>query len=132
MLEDITDVINNKKESLFENILDSYFIDDKIYALPLRVKIPVVFGEENKINEFSKLNNSLINNENSNNRIFGAYGPRDILNLMYNINSDKLANGKNININEIKLFLENMKLLYENERNNIGEDEYNNYLEHMG
>ena len=34
MLEDITDVINNKKESLFENILDSYFIDDKIYALP--------------------------------------------------------------------------------------------------
>lgn len=132
MLEDITDVINNKKESLFENILDSYFIDDKIYALPLRVKIPVVFGEENKINEFSKLNNSLINNENSNNRIFGAYGPRDILNLMYNINSDKLANGKNININEIKLFLENMKLLYENEKNNIGEDEYNNYLEHMG
>lgn len=132
MLEDITDVINDKKESLFENILDSYFIDDKIYALPLRVKIPVVFGEENKINEFSKLNNSLINNENSNNRIFGAYGPRDILNLMYNINSDKIANGKNININEIKLFLENMKLLYENEKNNIGEDEYNNYLEHMG
>ncbi len=131
MLEDITDVINNKKESLFENILDSYFIDDKIYALPLRVKIPVVFGEENKINEFSKLNNSLINNENSSSRIFGAYGPRDILNLMYNINSDKLANGKNININEIKLFLENMKLLYENERNNIDEDEYNNYLEHM-
>lgn len=131
MLEDITDVINNKREALFENILDSYFIDDKIYALPLRVKIPVVFGDENKINEISNLNSSLINNINGNNRIFSAYGPRDILNLMYNINSDKLANGKNININEIKLFLENMKLLYENERNNIGEDEYNNYLEYM-
>lgn len=131
MLEDITDIVNNKKESLFENILQPYFIDDKIYALPLRVKVPIVFGEEDKINEFSKLTNSLINNENTNKRIFGAYVPRDILNLMYNINSDKLVNGNNININEIKLFLENMKVLYDNEKSNINEDEYNNYLDHM-
>lgn len=130
MLEDISDIVNSKKESLFENILDVYFTEDKIYSLPLRVKIPVIFGEEDIINKFSNLENILDNKDEINNRLFGTYSARDILNLMYNINNDKLIKNNIININEIKLFLENIKEIYEFEKSNIDEDSYNNYLEY--
>ncbi|WP_195986288.1 ABC transporter substrate-binding protein [Clostridium sp. D53t1_180928_C8] len=130
VLEDISDIVNSKKESLFENILDIYFTGDKIYSLPLRVKIPVIFGVEDIINKFSNLENILDNKDEINNRLFGTYSARDILNLMYNINNDKLIENNIININEIKLFLENIKEIYEFEKSNIDEDSYNNYLEY--
>ena len=130
MLEDISDIVNSKKESLFENILDVYFTEDKIYSLPLRVKIPVIFGGEDIINKFSNLEKILDNKDEINNRLFGTYSARDILNLMYNINNDKLIENNIININEIELFLENIKEIYEFEKSNIDEDSYNNYLEY--
>ena len=120
VLEDISDIVNSKKESLFENVLGIYFTGDKIYSLPLRVKIPVIFGVENIINKFSNLENILDNKDEINNRLFGTYSARDILNLMYNINNDKLIENNIININEI----------YEFEKSNIDEDSYNNYLEY--
>lgn len=130
MLEDISDVVNSKKESLFQNIIDIYFIEDKIYSLPLRVKIPTIFADKEKINKMNSLDSILNSNNQSNNRLLGTYSARDILNLMYNMNSDKLGNGNVINEDEIKLFLENIKEIYEFEKNNIDEDSYNNYLEY--
>ena len=58
VLTDITDLTKEviSSENLMENLMGTYEIDGKVYAVPSRFSVPVMIGEEELLNELHSLN----------------------------------------------------------------------------
>ena len=57
VLEDMSDIIAPMKNSgeLLPNITDPYFSEDKVYAMPIRYKLPVLYGSLEAVNSANSL-----------------------------------------------------------------------------
>lgn len=118
VLEDMSDIFLPREKELLENIAGNYWKNGKVYTMPVRFKIPTMFGSSEAINASNSVNKladyALKSKEvpllvKSNYRAMAAW----LLLLYY----DQILNDKKeIDIILLQNFLENMNVI----ANNIG------------
>lgn len=137
ILEDIKEIIKNKKDNLFKNIVNCYTQDEGIYVIPLRIKIPTIMADKDIIennNNYDSILDFIANELNSEEEnVMAIYTPADIINLMFYIFSDEWINNKEINETAIIEFLNSSKEIYDSIANKIESDieNYNNAMEDL-
>lgn len=116
ILENISDIIEEKKSNLFSGIVNSYYDNQKIYMCPLRVEIPIIMGEHeiiDKINNLASLTEVVENDlKNESNKILDIYNIFDLVNLLYYTSSNKLIDDKKLNEDYLREFLEKVNKIY--------------------
>lgn len=137
VLEDIKEIIENKKDNLFKNIVNCYTQDEGIYAIPIRIKVPTIMADKDiikKNNNYDSILDFIANELNSKEEnVMAIYTPGDIINLMFYIFSDEWINDKEINKTAIMEFLNSSKEIYNLIVNKIESDieNYNNAMEDL-
>jgi ABC-type glycerol-3-phosphate transport system substrate-binding protein len=115
VLEDMGSIFTPMKASgeLLPNIIDPYYSDDKVYAMPLRFKLPIIYGSSDAVNaanstkelaEYARNNKEIPLLRPSNYRALAAWF------LM--MNYDQILNQDN-EIDEVSLkdFIETIKII---------------------
>lgn len=118
VLTDLSEVVNPllKGNEVFSNVVKCYYVGDKTYAIPSRVKLPCIFGKADAVHACDTLDNvaeyAKTHKENS---LLGALTYEDVLEdfLPCYMHHIKTADNK-INANGIKKFLEDIKALNDN------------------
>ena len=75
-----------KEENYYQNILEAYRQDGKIYAVPIRFIMPLIAGEEklvSSVGNLSALANVVKNTEHKKGTVVGTYTPEEILKRLY-------------------------------------------------
>ncbi len=133
ILENLDDIVEENKEDLFSNIIDSFYKGNKIYLIPINIKIPMIMGKKDVVSDgedIKSLANSIEDNlKNQDISIMKIYNPEDIINLMYFTSSKDFIDGKDLNEESVKSFLENTKKIYDISKNKTNKDEYKLYNE---
>lgn len=129
LLEDISEIVDSKKDELFNNIVTSYLEDKEIYAFPLRFEMPVILGGEkyiNSINNIDSLTNEIEEiKKNDSGQILQLFEPEDIVNLLYNTSGGTWVNEDNTcNKENIKNYLENCKEIYNIIQTTLNKSDY--------
>ncbi len=57
VLEDMGDIFTLMKASgeLLPNITNPYYLDDKVYVMPIRIKLPIIYGSKEAVNSANSL-----------------------------------------------------------------------------
>jgi hypothetical protein len=118
VLSDISGIINPiiKGNKIFSNVVNSYYIGDKIYTIPTRIKLPGIFGKAEAVHACDTLDHmaeyAKAHMEKS---LLGVFTYEDYLQefLPCYMHHIKTAEGK-ISFDGIKRFLEDTKLILDN------------------
>lgn len=141
ILADLSSVLNEKFEqnTFFENIVNSYKKEDKVYAIPSRFQIPVLFGDTAIVDEISDLDTladmvQKLREENETGSITGLYNEKETLEKLYDVYSPSwLAEDNSIKKEQLTAFLSDAKRIYEPEQKGISEadkKEHEEYIEY--
>ena len=129
LLADISDVVSEYNGELFNGIIDSYVVNNKIYQLPLSFSIPVMIGSKeviNKVNDLESLLDAVKEYDSkSENRIFENLGtPEEFIYSLYSVYENDWLNNNKINKDNLIDFMEKAKEIY-----NISKVKEDKYLE---
>ena len=136
MLADLSENLKavEEKEEFFDNITRVYEEDGKIYAIPTRVRIPLLMGNEefvSNIQDLSSLSAVMeeMREKNPEGSILSAYTP-EILLKMLAIASEPTWSKEDGNLQEetVKEFLTQAKKIYDNEISGISDSEKEEFL----
>lgn len=98
----------SEEEDIPNNIMKNYLTDNKLYSLPCRFTIPIIYGEKKAVNAWTNLN--------------------EILNYVKS-NSEKMYVDGISKEQLLKIFLSFEKESFISEENQLKEDEFKNVLE---
>lgn len=120
VLEDMTDIFKPMIESgeLLPNIAENYMQDGKVYVMPARIKIPVIYGKSDAVKAAESLQSlAEYTGKGTEVPIFTPIDDRAMAAWSYLLYSDQLLNDKNV-IDEAKLqdFLKHIQTIAENSR----------------
>lgn len=136
ILENLDDIVEKNKDQLFSSVTDSFYQGNKIYMIPLKIKLPMLMGKDTVVkeaNNLEDLSSSIESNlKNQDIDIMKIYNPEDIINLMYSSSSNDFVNGKDVNKESIKIFLESTKKIYDISKDKINKEEYKRYNDANG
>lgn len=113
IFDNLSELLEDKSDFI-ENILNLFYTENQLYTIPLRVKVPLIVGD-NSIVENTNSMDSLIeifSKTTSSNKIMNIYDCKDLINLTYYIFCNNFVNRKNLNTNSIKNYLIELKQLY--------------------
>lgn len=110
ILEDMTSMLGSVKEGLLPNILSAYTVEDKLYLLPLRIRIPVFLTTGQEPELYSSLE-ALVNYSEREGRITPEYQSyMDLLEILYyNYTPEIISQTGEVNREAIEEFLELVK-----------------------
>ncbi len=118
-----------EQDTFFDNILGAYKKEDKIYAIPSRFRIPVLYAEDSTVNEITDLTTladtvEKLREQNETGTILGAFNERETLKKLYEVNSPAwIAEDGTIKKEELADFLTQVKRIFEAEQKGItGQD----------
>ncbi|NLK95440.1 MAG: hypothetical protein GX275_09665 [Clostridiales bacterium] len=133
ILENLDDVVDENKDNLFSSITNSFYKGNKIYMIPLHIRLPMIMGKDTVVKDaedLETLSNSIESNlKDQDVDIIKIYNPEDIINLMYFSSSSDFIDGKKLNQDSIKSFLESAKKIYDVSKDKINKNEYKLYNE---
>ncbi len=116
ILEDIKDIIkksNNGSEELYDNIANTYRRDDAILAVPISIKIPLIYGKKEAVEESNTLEelvNYAVKEEGQ--RLFGDITYRELVQILYERYYDEFVNeAGEFQKDELIEFFNNVKIL---------------------
>ncbi len=131
ILADLSPMLTKDFEqgAFFDNILGAYKKEDKIYAIPSRFRIPVLYAEDSTVNGITDLITladtvEKLREQNETGTILGAFNERETLKKLYEVNSPAwIAEDGTIKKEELADFLTQVKRIYEAEQKGITEEE---------
>lgn len=131
MLLDLSDCLNSMAEENrpFENIVNSFKVDNKVYTVPCEMQLPIIVGREKYVSKAKDLESVAdmveeIRKDNPEKDILGFCSEKGIMRLfdMLSEPSWKTEEGK-INKDAIEKFLQQIKRIYDAQMDGIS-DEY--------
>lgn len=122
VLADISEIFNNKElsDKLLTNITNSFSVKGRIYQMPIRFTMPIIFGKQEAISAITNMD-GIVNYIKKSSEPFTA--PVTFHNLLQDylaLYSKDLFQKEKLSPDKLKLFLENLKAI----ANNIGAVEY--------
>lgn len=131
ILADLSELLSNnfEQDAFFENIINTYKKDDKIYAVPTRFQIPVIYSEKSiidKITDLTTLADTVekLHEEQETGTVTGIYTESEALSRLYEVNSPAwIAEDGTVKKEELAAFLTEVKRIYQAEQKNISETE---------
>lgn len=119
ILADISDIINPMEgnNELLSNIVDAYKEENgKIYSIPSRIFIPIAVGDKQDIANYGDMNKMTESiNGQADASLLGSIVQSQLIHNLFIVKADSLMNEDNsINKEELNLFLQNLKIIYEN------------------
>lgn len=126
LLDDMSGILNSlNKDDLFTNVLTYGSKEDKIYAMPVRFNISVLFNKTDKeIKSLSDLaNNSKAIRESYNSDVVKPINADETLYYFYkNCAPSLINNDKSLNKDALKEFLNNIKTIYNEAKDSHSND----------
>lgn len=126
---------NFEQDTFFENIVSTYKKDDKIYAIPTRFKLPVVYGDKAVMDGIMDLTTfadtiEKLRQEKESGSIAGLFNEKEVVEKLYDVNSPAwVAEDGTIKKEELKTFLTEAKRIYEAEQKGLSETEIKEHEE---
>ena len=114
VLLDISDVIMPLVDSneILENIVNPFIKDGKIYTIPTRFAPSIIWGNSEIINNYTGLDSlAKWQQENQDKTMFYPMKPEKLIEKTFKINTQILNEDSTINEDELKKYLENIKIL---------------------
>lgn len=125
ILESLNDIVEKNEESLFDNIINEYEKDGKIYSIPTAFSIPIIIGQD--VSDIKDLNSLILKcEENINNEeiILNISSAEEIIDTFYDsISTNILKDDKSLNIEAIKDSLNKLKEIYDLTASNLSDYE---------
>lgn len=115
------------QDTFFEKMINIYEKDGKIYAVPSRFQIPIVYGEKSaveKITDLTTLADTVekLREEKETGSILGNYNEKETIERLYDVNSPAWVSQEGtIKKEELTAFLTEAKRIYEAEQKGISE-----------
>ncbi len=129
VLADLSDVINPLESSgaIMTNILSGYREENKIFQVPVRYGVPILFGKEEALKSSDNLTDIIEYIKKNPNQQYTYKEPyAKLLKDYLALSLEELIQGNKLQEEQLKSFLENMKILADNikatELNEYGED----------
>ena len=127
-LEDISDVIKPMEKSLLPNVIKNCKKEGKIYSIPSKIGINVIYGNKDIVNNAKTLKDlKKCSEKNKGQDLFGTITYSDLLNnLLPSEVSSFYDKNNNINKDKLKKYLEDIKTIGDNVNCKIeySEDEF--------
>ncbi|MHC1749633.1 MAG: hypothetical protein AB9856_15285 [Cellulosilyticaceae bacterium] len=115
LFDDLTEVVekSSQGEKLLDNIMHTYGVEDKVYALPLRFGIMSAVGEASLVKDGISLEKLTAYQKNhQNERVISSVGPEIFLEKISGVWNNRLFSQEGeVNQEEMKTFLEVVKTL---------------------
>lgn len=117
------------QDAFFENIINTYSKEDKIYAIPSRFQIPVLYTEKSVaegITDLTTLADAVetFRSEKETGIITGAFNETETLNKLFDVNAPAwMAEDGTLKKEELTAFLTQAKRIYEAEQKGTTEEE---------
>lgn len=116
ILADLMPALAERKQDLLPTILSAYTIEEKIYMLPLRFTVPVFATTEQSAERYSTLEALVKYSEENEGVMEGGYSYPDFFEMLYyNYRPEIILENKMISRENLKVFLEQTKRLFESE-----------------
>ncbi|MBD5544849.1 MAG: extracellular solute-binding protein [Lachnospiraceae bacterium] len=131
ILADLSEMLTKDfgQDDFFENIVNSYKKGDSIYAIPSRFQIPVLYTEKtiaDRIIDLTTLADEVekLRNEKETGTITGSFNETETLNKLFDVNAPAwMAEDGTIKKEELTIFLNQAKRIYEAEQKGITSEE---------
>lgn len=131
ILADLSQMLTKDFEqgTFFDNILGAYKKEDKIYAIPSRFQIPILYAKDavaNGITDLTTLADTVENlrEQNEKGTIMGTYNEKEVLKKLYEVNSPAwIAEDGTIKKEELTAFFTQVKRIYEAEQKGLTEED---------
>lgn len=132
MLADCSDVVQELegKEHLFDSIAKGFQSDQGLFAIPFRIKIPLLIGKSSTVSGVTDLASLADMAEKQAGQpdvtetVLGTYTAEELLEKMYLLSADSWSNEeKTIDREKLKEFLAQAKRLYEADQKNLDSGE---------
>lgn len=131
ILEDLSPVFSNqlKDQEFFENIVNAYKKEDRLFAVSSRFSVPFIMGKAedlDKINNLSSYTQCIqrLREIKSDGPIIGDYNPNNILQILYNVCAPTwIGEDGTINEDNIVNFLTEAKVIFKEESKFLDESE---------
>ena len=115
-LADLSDIINPMLENkqILPNIIEKHN-DNKVYSIPTKIKLPIIYGNSNIVKEASSLDELLeYSTNNKGSKLFGEITYDDLLKQFLPYDSNKFYNNKEIDEKALGEFLDKVKTMGDN------------------
>lgn len=127
-LADMSEIFSEYENELFQGVVNAYKVNGEVYQLPMSIKIPMMIGNKDIINQINDIESLLTvvkeNAAKSENRIFEKLGtPEDFISSIYCIYENNCLSDKKINKDNLIEFLNIAKEIY-----NISKEKNDIYL----
>lgn len=116
VLADISDIINNLEQSdaVLANVSESFYVDGKVYRMPIRFGVPILLGKEDALNSSDNLNNLVAYIEKTKKAYAAQTTYAELLKDYLALYWDDLYENGELGQDRLKEFLENMKVISDN------------------
>ena len=116
ILSDLMSALAERKQDLLPTILSAYTTEEKIYMLPLRFKVPVFATSGQSSDMYSSLEALVKYSEENGGVIEGGYSYSDFFEMLYyNYRPEIILENKVVSRENLEVFLEQTKRLFESE-----------------
>ncbi|MBD5547752.1 MAG: carbohydrate ABC transporter substrate-binding protein [Lachnospiraceae bacterium] len=135
LLLDLSDCLNSMEEENkpFENIVNAFKVDNKVYTLPLEIQLPLIIGKEKYVSNVESLKDIAdmveeIRKDYPEKDILGICSEKGIMRLFSMISeSDWKSTSKEIDKKAIEEFLQQSKRIYDAQMDGISDEAINQY-----
>lgn len=117
-----------EKNAYFSNILRAYQTEDGLYAVPIRYSVPILIGNASEMEGISNLTQfaerveKLHETHSNATTMLGTYTPEELLERLYMTSSPAFGQGKELDKNAVKEFLEQADKMYKTEQKNVTDE----------
>ena len=115
ILEDISESLN--KNNILDNIKEAYSVDNKIYELPMYVKLPVVMGKKDEIKNIDDLDTLVSSikeiSKNNDGQVISNDDVGSIAAILYTIEGNDIVSDGSINKSKVKDILKATKEIHD-------------------
>lgn len=137
MLLELTPFLESlgEEDALFENIVDAFRMEDKVYILPCEIQLPVMFGEERYISQITDLSDiadamEALRQDNPGKDLIGSCSEKSIMRLFSMVSAPywKTDNGE-IDKDTLTDYYMQIKRIYDAQMDGLSEDAIREYTE---
>ena len=137
MLLELTPFLSSlsEEEALFENIVDAFRVDDKVYMLPCEIQLPMLFGKEDYISGVTQLSDiadavEALRQDNPEKDLIGVCSEKGIMRLFSMISSPYWKDDNDeIDKEALTEYYEQTKRIYDAQMDALSEDAIREYTE---